>query len=521
MIQELVAWAATPSPEYVSKNVYWLHGTMGSGKSTIAKTVANLFESIGRLGAYISFDRELAHTPSDVIRTIAARLAIADDRISRALQESIKNPPEGHLNVQFSKLLYQPLKDLAQPSAEGPVLIVLDALDECGNAASREELLDVLANHFPTLPKWIRLLVTSQNLTDIRNGLSDKPSILVSQIDIRSQANKADVRIYMKASLEKIRTDPKNKLLNMPPGWPGIEALETLSRRAAGLFIWASTAVAFIDAFNPPKRLESLLASDPGTLTDLEELTPEAALGVLYKTTLEEIGSWKDKDLVSNFTTVLGVVLVAHEPLSAASIDELMGQHKSVPTGHTIQFLDSVLSIAQDKPIRIIHPAFREYLTSPVRCTFKDKNGDLKTGAWCIDEAEQEKQRRFLAQECLKRVVEHLTTHHLAISLFRSRKEDKGRISVALLHAYRYGVDYVTATGDNVGEFALHIALFLDKVRFSDWCTVIGIFWSKFIALDLTFKLMLWLEVRPSKFGLLSNSDRITETLRRAHDSRK
>lgn len=39
------------SGHYGEQNVMWLHGVAGSGKSTVATTIANYFRERGRLGA--------------------------------------------------------------------------------------------------------------------------------------------------------------------------------------------------------------------------------------------------------------------------------------------------------------------------------------------------------------------------------------------------------------------------------------------------------------------------------------
>jgi hypothetical protein len=73
-----------------------------------------------------------------VIRNIAYRLASFDGRISKAVVAAINSLPsiaESPLPLQFNKLIVEPL--LRLPPDEAPILIVLDGLDECGNAESR------------------------------------------------------------------------------------------------------------------------------------------------------------------------------------------------------------------------------------------------------------------------------------------------------------------------------------------------------------------------------------------------
>jgi len=47
----------------------------------------------------------------------------------------------------------------------------------------------------------------------------------------------------------------------------------------------------------------------------------ELALDKLYATALESVGGWEDPDFVMDFQAIMGVVLVAGNPLSASAVD--------------------------------------------------------------------------------------------------------------------------------------------------------------------------------------------------------
>src|ERR1700685_609660 len=80
ILSEIVDWATKPSGDH---NIFWLYGLAGAGKSTLSTTIASYFRDLGRLGAFVFFDRafpERSH-PSKVIRTIDYRLGLFDPRI--------------------------------------------------------------------------------------------------------------------------------------------------------------------------------------------------------------------------------------------------------------------------------------------------------------------------------------------------------------------------------------------------------------------------------------------------------
>jgi signal recognition particle GTPase len=51
----VINWSTQPPGKTTS--ILWMHGLAGAGKSTIATTVANYFHDLGRLGAFLFFDR--------------------------------------------------------------------------------------------------------------------------------------------------------------------------------------------------------------------------------------------------------------------------------------------------------------------------------------------------------------------------------------------------------------------------------------------------------------------------------
>lgn len=114
----------------------WLTGPAGFGKSTLATTLSSDLGKFGRRAAFLFFNRDVKDrsTPSTVIRTLAFQLALFDNRIAapilKALErnQSIADSPASD---QFVELILEPLLSVSQElSAEGPIVIIVDALDE-------------------------------------------------------------------------------------------------------------------------------------------------------------------------------------------------------------------------------------------------------------------------------------------------------------------------------------------------------------------------------------------------------
>jgi hypothetical protein len=185
-LDDIAEWV-TVKPD--SPNVLWLSGVAGSGKSTISTTVSESFREIDRLGAFLFFDRNHStrSDPGAVIRTIAYSLALFNSHIGEAISATIRrshaivNAP---IRKQFKTLLLDPLTS-AEPHIQGPILIILDALDECGDAGLRAPLLSLLAEEFTKIPPLFRLLIMSRREPDI----ADKFASRFREMDIGAVRN--------------------------------------------------------------------------------------------------------------------------------------------------------------------------------------------------------------------------------------------------------------------------------------------------------------------------------------------
>jgi Cdc6-like AAA superfamily ATPase len=143
--QAITDWALDPTG---GKNIFWIHGLAGIGKSTLSTTVANRLRELGRLGAFIFFSRDVAErsNPATVIRTLAYQIGTFHSRAGEAITAAIEKFPSvclSPLSVQFQKLLVDPLTTVIDKDTT--LVLVIDGLDECGTPKKREVLLEILA----------------------------------------------------------------------------------------------------------------------------------------------------------------------------------------------------------------------------------------------------------------------------------------------------------------------------------------------------------------------------------------
>ncbi|KAJ7840984.1 hypothetical protein B0H13DRAFT_2365945 [Mycena leptocephala] len=142
VLAAITDWLTAPVD---STNVLWLHGVAGAGKSTISTTISQYCRNLRRLGAFLFFDRNnpASSSPGGVLRTIAYWMAMSNTHIRAAISNAIMHDAAlaiAPIQTQFQKLLLEPL-NVAADNILGPITVILDALDECGNAESRESLV--------------------------------------------------------------------------------------------------------------------------------------------------------------------------------------------------------------------------------------------------------------------------------------------------------------------------------------------------------------------------------------------
>src|SRR6266567_8688948 len=85
ILDEITTWIN--NTEDNTPRVFWLHGNAGTGKSSIAHTIADRFKQLGRLGSCYCFDRNkmAEERHKKIFTTIARDLADRDKQMRREL----------------------------------------------------------------------------------------------------------------------------------------------------------------------------------------------------------------------------------------------------------------------------------------------------------------------------------------------------------------------------------------------------------------------------------------------------
>ena len=357
----------------------WLNGMAGTGKSTIARTIAREYHDQGRLGASFFFSRgggDLG-TSDKIITTLAAQLAakspIFKSYICNAISE---NSDIGNLGLydQWERLILKPLSRLESGSFPLPLVFVIDALDECEGDDDIKLLLTLLAKAKSLKSVQLRVLITSRPETPIRLGFraidhaSERANEEIMHHDlVLHDVPRAildhDIRVLLKAQFEKIRQDLEHGE-HLPTDWPGVNRIDLLVQKAGGLFIYVATVCRFVGQGGQfAERRLSLILQHDNTI-----LPPEEKLNEIYTTILTHLvrgehNEEETEELRKLFDQIVGSIVILFNTLSVTSLAGLLGIQQN-DVSLTLTHLHSVLDVPESKGsvIRLLHPSFRDFL---------------------------------------------------------------------------------------------------------------------------------------------------------------
>ncbi|KAJ5091223.1 WD-repeat protein [Penicillium alfredii] len=374
--------------------IYWLKGMAGTGKSTIALTIAREYYDCGRLAASFFFARgggDLASV-NRFAPTIASHLADLSPELRNYISDAVVSNPRVYslgLNDQWKKLVLEPLSRLSRAAFPHPLVIVVDALDECEGEEEVSGLIQCLQAATLVKSVELRVFATSRPGQPINVGFN-RISLLARQDfilhDIEQSIVNHDLELYYKHELADIAQ------------WSGMDhhllsddTIEQLVERSNGLFIHAVTVcrtIRFGRQVVAGDRLLSLLtAGNPS-------VEPEKELDQMYTTILSysfpefltaHLQPPEMTKLRQLFHRIVGSIVVLFDAMSMANL-AVMVEETEEKIAAILSSLHSVIDVPQHRQIRLVHPSFRDFLLDPSRCSHatysinaEEVHGDLFT----------------------------------------------------------------------------------------------------------------------------------------------
>jgi len=351
--------------------VYWLNGLAGTGKSTIAQTIAERTFADGQLGASFFCSRDFLDRSNLqlIFPTLAVQLARKYTEFRSIFIPLVESDPgiaDESLYHQMKKLIVQPLRVSGIST-----VIIIDALDECKDEGPASAILSVLGQFVSKLPT-VKFFLTGRPEPRIREGfrfpLLAKAMDMFILHEVEPSQVGSDIRLFFRHSLLEtaVHQDPHDN------EWPTVEQVDLLCKQAAGLFVYAVALVKFIHHRNddPKEQLDRLLQAPAETMYEGKtKFNSTTTLDLLYLSILQEAFGDDYPEDDHKIRSVLGAITLAANPLSPSTVATLLG-FSTKGVFLRLSSIHSLLILQEDvnHPVQAFHKSFPDFIVDPTRC---------------------------------------------------------------------------------------------------------------------------------------------------------
>jgi len=487
VLDDVELWSKDPN----TSPVYWLNGLAGTGKSTIAQTMAERVFADGRLGATFFCSRDFKDR-SDlryIFPTLAFQLAHRYPEFRSILVRLLQSNPEivnESLYYQMETLIVGPLS-----SSDISTVIIIDALDECADEDPQSAILSVIGRLVEGIPN-VKFLITGRPEPRIQSGF--RLGLLRPLTDIfflhevEPSVINMDIRLFLEHGLSELA---KRRHIEQD-GWPTDEHLNLLCKRAAGLFVYAVATLKFLDhKFALPNKQLDIITRAPGSTAHegKAKFRSSTTLDSLYLTSLQstfdEMGVEDDEKVHS----VIGAVVLAINPLPPSAIATLVDMEKQ-EVMNLLQMIQSLLKLAEDpdSPVLPFHKSFPDFITDPLRCPNKrfhisPRTGHLKLALNCFK----------LMNNSLEQNLLSLPNYALNLEVEDLQARIDNHINSALKYACTSWHNHLTEVRGDITAILPTLQSFLQE-GFLAWLEILSVIGAARDAVTALEKLMLWLQ---------------------------
>ena len=226
--------------------------------------------------------------------------------------------------------------------------IVIDALDECSSDSGGTSVVQFIRETSSKLPKWIRLVMTSRNDSNVLKHFSHFPKVYLSSKDAR---NLQDIEVFITAKL--------------------FEDASILERLKATLGSSSGEEISFLTS--------RLLSQSQGNFLYVKEMfhfwkddrnndfghIPET-IGGIYERYLKRIYGSREK--FKPALAMLEIMVAAFEPMPVDDLYRVLRTQENIDYEYEFVYalkdLSHFIRYGADNTITIFHLSFTEWLTS-------------------------------------------------------------------------------------------------------------------------------------------------------------
>jgi NACHT domain len=359
LIDDIVHWlpGITATNHVCAERIYLLLGRPRCGKSAVSHTIAQRLHDERRLGSAIFLARnvESRNSAQAIFSTMACDLAAFDDKIKEGISQAIgENPslPTAALERQFQGLIVGPTREL---TIIGPVLLIIDGLDECQDIKERRRLLRILIRESDNLPTNFRILITARPEPDIEDAFRGHNGHRQREMDSEGE-NVQVVSTYIETTLSELASTRPEVISRYD-----IDTLKAqLQARSMELNLWSSTACNFLK-FATDSEVVCVLDN---LLSMHSPFSVEATMDDLYHVILDALFTGPD----------VGVRMGWQALLRPETLPLLLPARFKFLPSHAIDILVKIGCMVDKADNKGSHtlapqPAFEAFITDRRRCT--------------------------------------------------------------------------------------------------------------------------------------------------------
>jgi hypothetical protein len=205
------------------------------------------------MAAGFFFTREVQHrsTIAHLVPTLAYQLSNFVPATRPFLQQTLGSDPSivtKSISHQFQKLMVEPILAVGNSAAK-PTVIIIDALDECGDKELMAESVEFIINaclenrDFP-----FRFFLTSRLEEHLQKKLEASAArSTIYPLDLRNFDASDDIRKFLRSHFFTVHEHTQKLMRGIPRPWPSNSDIEPLVEKAGGSFRRAFEFTKIID----------------------------------------------------------------------------------------------------------------------------------------------------------------------------------------------------------------------------------------------------------------------------------
>lgn len=340
--------------------ILWVSGSAASGKSTICSYAIRNVQEQSHSCHYFFFKHGYAgkSTTADCLRSLAYQIASHSKPVRERMLslESRGLIPDREDDRALWRRLFQDC--LSGDTSESQYWII-DALDECRNPQNFLRLMS-------TLPKNVRIMISSRVTKDIEHGFVDLKSSYLYQ-ELTPSDTETDIRLFIESSMNRLPAVTQDDR-------PALTSC--IMAKSSGSFLWVRLVMQELESIYSKESIDLVLRETPAGMTEL------------YDRMLLRVANNRGTNLAQSILTWVTCTpraLSLEELQVAVKLD--VNETLSNPKKSIMSICDQFLTIDQGSKVHLIHETAREYLLHQEQVPelyIRKRNGNTRLANACL-----------------------------------------------------------------------------------------------------------------------------------------